>query len=57
MPFCCLYGTLKSSLQRMRWLDDITHSIGHGFEQIVKDREAQHVAVHGVTKRQIQLSD
>ena len=30
---------------------------GPEFEQIVKDREAQSVAVHGVVKRQTQLSD
>ena len=37
----------------MRWLDDITDSIDMGFSklyQMVKDWEAWHAAVHGVTK-------
>ena len=37
----------------MRWLDDITDSLDMSFsslQQIVKDREAWHAAVHGVTK-------
>ena len=43
----------------MRWLDSITDSNGHEFEQTPGDDEEQgawHAAVHGVAKSQIQLS-
>ena len=39
--------------KRMRWLDSITDSMNMNLSklwEIVKDREAWHVAVHGVTK-------
>ena len=44
----------------MRWLDNITDSMDMSlskFGEIVKDREAQHAAVHGITKSQTRLSN
>ena len=44
----------------MRWLDSITYSMDMNLrklQEIVKDREARHVAVHGVTKSRKWLSD
>ena len=52
---------LKSKyVGRMRWLDSITDSRDmnlNRLQEIVKDREAWHSAVHGVTKSQTWLSD
>ena len=45
--------------QRMRWLDGITDSMDMNLgelRELVLDRKAWHVAIHGVTKSRTQLS-
>ena len=54
------WGQEEKGQQRMTLLDGVTNSMSMNlskFQEIVKDREAWHVAVHGVLKSRTQLSD
>ena len=51
-------GRRKRGQQRMRWLDDIIRAMDMNLgklQEMVREREVWHAAVHGVAKSQTQL--
>ena len=53
-------GKRRMERQRMEWLDSITKSMDMSLSklwEILKDREAWHTAIHGVTKSWTQVRD
>jgi len=53
-------GRRRRGRQRMRWSDGITDTMNMGLgglQELVKDREAWHAAVYGITKSGTRLSD
>ena len=48
-------GRRRRGYQKIRWLNDINNSMNMGLNKLqetVKDREAWHAAIHGVSKSQ-----
>ena len=50
----------RKEQQSMRWLDSVTNTMDMNMsklQEIVKDRAAWHIAIHGVAKSRTQLSN
>ena len=53
-------GRRRREQQRIRWLDGLTDSVDMSLsklQEMVKDRDAWHATVHGVTNNRTQLSN